>query len=158
MESLPLIAGAAIALLLLNNNKTSSSSSSTKKEDKKKIDLVIKPIKLTCLKNQYKDKSGNCKFFWIDGETDELVKQEFESILKTKYKDKSINDICDDIKVKWEILENPNIKDIVKLTIINLWSPDITNNMLPPTEKSPDHIKEIWKKVTNLYFSKVCGV
>lgn len=157
MDSLPLIAAAVLGFLFLNNSKNSSSSSA-KKEDEKPLNLYGKSVEFNCLETQFKDKNGKCQFFWIDGETDDRVKQEFDSIVKNNYKGKSLNDLCDDKKVKFDILPNPNANDIIKLTITNLWKPAITGKMLPPTSKSPDFVKVIWKKVTDLYFSKVCGL
>lgn len=154
MNSLPLIAGAAIGFLLLSNK----SSSTNKGSEEKPLNLYGKTPEFNCLETQFKDKNGKCQFFWIDGETDNRVKQEFDAIVKNKYKNKSLNDLCDDQKVKFDILPNPNSLEIIKLTIINLWKPAITSKMLPPTSKSPEYVKVIWKKVTDLYFSKVCGL
>lgn len=165
METLPLILGAGVAILLLNKNKTSSSSSSSPKEATLgKIDLN-KPkeaslLELNCLETQFKDKDGNCKFFWIDGQTDDRVKKELD-ILLLDYKDQSWDKMCADKSIKTgtvEYLPNDNGLKIVKKVITSLWSPVITNKMLPPNAKSPDFIKTIWKRVNSIYFAKVCGI
>lgn len=165
METLPLILGAGVAILLLNKNKTSSSSSSSPKEATLgKIDLnkpkEVGLLELNCFETQFKDKDGNCKFFWIDGETDDRVNKELDTLL-VKYKDLSWDDMCADRKVKTgsiEFLPNSNGLKIVKKVITNLWKPVITDKMLPPTAKSKDYVKTIWKRVNSIYFSKVCGI
>lgn len=168
MNALPLIIGAGIAIFAFgkSSNSSKSSNSNTEKEDEIEIKkglidvskIPSKQLLALCTTSQYRNNKGECVDFWIDGETDDRVKQEFDSIVKNNYKGKSLNDLCDDKKVKFDILPNPNANDIIKLTITNLWKPVITSKMLPPTNKSPDFVKVIWKKVTDLYFSKVCGL
>jgi hypothetical protein len=164
METLPLIAGVGIVLLFLSKNKDTTSSNKPKESTLGKIDLSkgkeVGLGKLNCLETQFKDKDGNCKFFWIDGETDNLVNQKLDLLL-VDYKGLSWDKMCADRKVNTgnvEFFPNPNSLIIVKKLIVDLWSPAITTKMLPPNAKSPDFVKTIWKRVTAIYFAKVCGL
>ena len=67
--------------------------------------------------------------------------------------------LCSDTKVdEFNTLPNQNVKKILKEVITKLWYPGIKKSMLPPTVDSPAHIKEIWKRVSTIYFSKICKI
>lgn len=161
MEALPLIAAAGLAFLFLSNKNSSSSNSNS--DSKKATDKVVISgnIELiTCKLNQFKDNFGNCRDYWIEGETDLAVSQALDNEL-LKYKNKSWDEMCADKKVDngtISFLPNANSLAIVKSIITTLWNPLITKKELPPKDNSPEYIKVVWKKVTAIYFNKVCGL
>ena len=152
MDTLPIIIGLGIGAFLLTNK--SEPKSSVKKNI---LNLEAEIVKTDCLSTQFKNKKGECKYFWIEGETDELVAKELDN-QKKSFGNKSWDFFCTDSMVDEEFVSNKNYTDIVKNTILKLWNPTITANSLPPTNKSPEYIKEIWKKVTNIYYLKICGI
>ena len=162
MDALPLIALAGAAFLFLGK-KSANSTNTNSNSDKKDGDNVVisGDIKLiTCKPNQFKN-NGICEDFWVDNVTDLLVSQSIDALIESKYKGKSWDDMCADKKVNNGVIDfqpNTNSIAIVKKLIMDLWKPVITSKMLPPTNSSPEHIKTIWKRVTAIYFNKVCGL
>lgn len=162
MDALPLIALAGATFLFLSK-KSASSTNTNSDSDKTTGDKVVVSgdIQLiTCKPNQFKI-NGVCKEFWIDGDTDLAVSQALDTLIQSKYKGKSWDDMCADKKVDNGVADfqpNANSIAIVKKIIMDLWKPVITSKMLPPTNSSPEHIKTIWKRVTAIYFNKVCGL
>lgn len=159
MDALPLIALAGAAFLFLGK-KNSNSEKTDGKKSKDEI-VVAGNIKLVdCKVNEFND-NGICKKYWIDGETDLAVSQALDALIESKYKGKSWDEMCADKKVDNGaiiFLPNTNSLEIVKTIIANLWKPVITKKMLPPKDSSPEYVKVVWKKVTAIYFNKVCGL
>jgi hypothetical protein len=152
MNALPIILGLGALYFV-----TKKSEPQTKK--KSDIVLVGKPVKIDCLKNQYTDKNGKCQFFWTDGETDKIVEKELTSQLtklnlKITSDSKTWDAVCLDSS---ETQANPNYILVVKNIITKLW-PQVTKDQLPPGKNSPDWLKEIWKRVSKIYYWKTCGI
>jgi hypothetical protein len=173
MDSLPLIAAVGLAFLFLNKKSSSSNSTDSKKSDKKNNTGIINvgdinyntgsdgsKLQFKCNEYQYLKKDGTCETFWKDGITDNQVFKEIDRVKTLYFPGKPTWDsMCADKKVDFELLPNPNAQKIIKQVIFDVWkSSGVKVNMLPPTKKSPEWIKIVWKKVTAIYFDKVCGL
>jgi hypothetical protein len=157
MKTLPIILGLGAIVLI-------GSKSSKQNEPKKIMRLSLDNIKkipeetnpLTCKSTEYLNKEGVCQTFWDDN-TPGLVKIEIDKQLLDFKLNKS--ELCDqkDSGDGKGIVENPNHVKITINVITKLWK-QIKASELPPTIKSPIYIIELWKKVTNVYYDKVCGI
>lgn len=166
MDTLPLIIGAGIAIFAFSKSSNSSKSSSSKGEGEVEIKKGLidvskippKQIMFPCTTLQYRNNKGECVDFWIDGVTDEKVSKELDSLIDSKYKGLSWDKLCSDSKKDFEFVPNSNALAITKQVILTLWKPLVKASMLPPNKDSFEYVKTIWKKVTDIYFKKVCGL
>ncbi len=170
MDALPLIIGAGIAIFAFSKSSSSSKSlgSDTKKSGEGEVEIKkglidvskipSKQIMVPCTTLQYRNDKGECVDFWIDGVTDEKVSKELDLLIDSKYKGLSWDKLCSDSKKDFEFVPNSNALAITKQVILTLWKPLIKASMLPPNKDSFEYVKTIWKKVTDIYFKKVCGL
>lgn len=169
MGPLPIILGGALFLLATGSKKSSTSSKKSKDTeeggvvDASGLMQKVKPPRKgrpTCLPTEYYNaQTDSCAKFWIEGETDLLVKQAInEEVFKIS--DKSFGNLCEDQNLgefgdEWQT--NANIIMVMKNVITKLWSGSVPQDKLPPSEKSPEWLKEIWKRVRAIYWAEICG-
>lgn len=153
MKTLPILLGLG-AIVLIGSQKKESS-----KETKKELNLKLDAKKVgtsKCTSTEYLNKDGLCQVFW-DETTPAQVAKKIDSVTAT-YKDKSWDNLCQAGKDTGDgIPPNINQIKILKEVVSDLWKP-ITKDMLPPTDKSPVWVIEIWKKCVAVYFDKLCGI
>lgn len=160
MNTLPIILGlGAVVLIGSQSSKSSKDSKDSKKVVLKAGGVTIPkntdPLK--CTSSQYMTKDGICQTFW-DDKTPDLVKKQLDIELKG-YDLKNWDSLCLQYSKGYEdgLALNPNHVKILSKVIVKLW-PQIKISELPPTNKSPLYIIELWKKATAVYYDKVCGI
>lgn len=172
MGLLPVILGAGL-LIMLSGDKKSSSKKSEEKDDgvvdasglltKPKPDRKGRP---KCEPNEYySPETDKCEKFWIDGETDALVLEAIQDEVEKlsgnwKTDGEKWSFLCEDLKQGefGDPQPNPNVNVILKNVIYELWEGAIPKDQLPPTVKSPDWVKELWKRVGTIYYWETCGI
>ena len=166
MGLLPVILGAGLLFMLSGDKKSSSKKSDEK--DGGVVDasgLLVKPKpdrkgRPTCEPNEYyNSKTGDCEKFWIDGETDVLVLEAIKEEIE-KLSDQTWSGKCEDQKQGefGDPATNQNVINVMKNVVYDLWEGAIPKESLPPTAKSPDWVKELWKRVGTIYYWEICGI
>lgn len=173
MNLLPILAIGAVAILMSSQK---SSSSTKKKKDENNYDgLVLKGVPADPKPDDEKGEvvlkgggcgsleylsNGKCYPFWTNIETDNLVYKEILKQIKvmklTTWEAK-----CGAGKNEYGeyVLENPNIKIILKKVVATLWeSANLTEKMLPPKESDPEWIRIVWGKVKTIYLNQICQI
>lgn len=125
---------------------------------------------LGCTSNQY-EKDGKCVTFW-DDKTEGLVvgkimkkaQEWYDSVKGGPIKPENnvgegyITLLCSDQNDgKGNFETNPQAMKIMIETVAELW-PVITKDALPPTQKSPKWLIEVWNRVVQIYYREICGL
>lgn len=172
-NTIPIMAVGAFVLMTAFSKKTSKNSASESKSDEnppenppendpeKQTWHVIFPQKenmyLACNEDQFfNEQTKKCEFFWIKGQTDQIVYEKFSEIITKNNLGTDQNKICIDIYVNGEAQQNKLAQDIIKKTIVECWK-QIPLSELPPKATSPKWLKTIWERVTKLYYTKICN-
>lgn len=178
MNPLPLLAIGAVVLLASGSSKDSSKNSSSKSPDKPIRNPAVNSGKIGGLSSggktkedcssleYYDEKKATCVPFWVEGETDEIVKKEIQNEVN-KFEDKSFASICEDQAAKTDLdvpTPNKNAQKVIVNVINKLWG--VPKNRLPPVEgsntkkikASPAWLWTIWNRVGAIYYKEVCGM
>lgn len=155
MSKLLLIAGLGAGALIVAKSATPAKKQSKGITFNGSLEIKKTADPVKCKSTQYLNKSGICQTFW-DENTSAKVQKELDVQLK-EYNVKDWDLMCEQKDKGEGIALNANHVKILSAVITKLW-PEIKSEQLPPTNKSPIYIIELWKLATAVYYEKVCGI